>query len=201
MSKNSKPTIEELKQVYKLMLEGYEDADILGWYQDEARSGTLVFPLRTDRRFVRDRRRELTAAQEVLKNIGQKVDQVTEQNKKQHFEHLAEIAELLLDGGLGKINDTQPADKYEIVHEDYVIETLTRDQLIGTLEGNIDIACQRYGAWQVFGCLMTHLEAEYPIFQDVYGFINEHPLEYIEMLRTLAQRKTFKGTCPVCKDW
>lgn len=128
-------------------------------------------------------------------------DEISARRKEQHFDYIAEIARLLLDGGLDKITDTVPAKEYTIWQEDYTLETLTHDKLIVMLEGNLDIAVQRYGQWQVFDCLMAHAEAEYPENLDLYNLLTERPLEYIAILRTLALKKIFKGTCPICEDW
>ena len=96
MSKNPKPTTEELRFVYKLILDGNDDADILEEYYRQYDSGTLMFPFRTDKRFVRERRKELLAAEEVFKErLGKKYDPLTIENKRQHFEHLSLIAKIL----------------------------------------------------------------------------------------------------------
>jgi hypothetical protein len=34
-----------------------------------------------------------------------------------------------------------------------------------------------------------------------WDIVKEQPYELIEILITLTERKTFKGTCPVCRDW
>jgi hypothetical protein len=120
---------------------------------------------------------------------------------EEHFDHLAEIIRFLLAQDVDKISDTEIADQYEIIEEDYTTKAFTHHQLIGTLEGNIDLACQKYSPWEVFLCLLPHISAEYSDFKDIYGYIKNKPLEYINILRTLAQRKTFRGTCPVCKEW
>jgi hypothetical protein len=202
MSKNPKPTAEELRFVYDLILNGNDDSDILAEYARLFDDAKLMFPYRIDKRFVRERRKELAAAQEVLKDhIAKKIEPVIVQSKKEHFKHLSDIAKVLLTDRLDKINEVKTGDKYEIFRENYETEKLTHSELVGRLEGNIDIAIQKYGAWDIFGCFAPHVAAEYPLDQNLYSYAETNPIEFITIMRTLGQRKTFKGTCPVCKDW
>ena len=194
VGKKAEPTAEELEFIYSLVSK-MSDQAILGEMQD------TTFPLRSQG-FITRRRREFNAAKKVLQvQLQKEIDPIIVQNKKEHFEHLAEIAILLLDGGLDKISNIQIAGQYEILEERYTAKTLTSDQLIAALEENLSHAYQKYVDWQVDGQLFAHIEAEYPDLKNVWTYIDEHPFEYIEILRTLAQRKTFKGTCPVCKDY
>lgn len=199
MSKNPKPTIEELKFVYELILKGYDDADVLAEYAALYEQGQIMFPYRTDKRFVREHRRELQVAKEVLSRHFEK-DGKEVKTQWEHFNQLAEIATVLISDGPDKIDTSHLAEKYDISTYTQGWQEVTHNELIGILEGNIDIACQKYGAWQVFNCLMNHVEAEYPAFTDVYGFIYDFPLQYIDIMRILSQRKTFKGICLVCKE-
>ena len=57
-----KPTPEELRFVYKMILEGYNDKDILNEYCHLYEIVQLKFPLRSDERFIKERRKELAAA-------------------------------------------------------------------------------------------------------------------------------------------
>ena len=45
---------------------------------------------------------------------------------------------------------------------------------------------------------MAHFEAEYG---DFYELLRQSPGKLVNAIRVLAQRKTFKGTCPVCEEW
>ncbi|MFC1995929.1 hypothetical protein ACFLVM_03560 [Chloroflexota bacterium] len=201
MSKNPRPTSEELEFVYGLILSGFDDKDILNEYLRLDKDATLTFPMRTDKRFVRERRKELSAVEAKCKEHLKAVDPVIAKKRDEHFVYLAEIANLLLDGGLDRISNIQNAGQFEIIEEGYTIRTLSRDQLIATLEENLVKTYQQYADWQVDGQLFAHIKAEYHSFSDVYGYINRNPIEVVDILRTLAQRKTFKGTCPVCEDW
>jgi len=127
-------------------------------------------------------------------------DSTTIQKREEHFAHLAEIATMLLADGLDKISDTELADRYEITDEDNTIRTFTHHHLVRILESNFESACEKYSPWDIFLCLAMHISAEYPDFKDPLGYIKNRPLEYIEILRTLSKRKTFKGGCPACSD-
>lgn len=128
-------------------------------------------------------------------------------NIEEHFTQLTDIASLLLEDDVGKVltiateADT-PERIYQIVSGDSGFTELTHSQLVGTIEGNIDYyVCQRYSTWHMWDCFAAHLAAEYPDSKDFNDFLNKQTSALINALRTMAARKTFKGTCPVCKDW
>ncbi|MBA7633200.1 hypothetical protein ES703_40762 [subsurface metagenome] len=204
MSRQSRPTAEELKFVYGLILSGYADSDVLEEYDKLYKSGQLMWPFRTDKRFVRERRKELAAAEEILKeHLKKLVDPVIVQTKREHFERLAQIAQLLVQDGLDKIYAGKSAETYDIDLEGYETEVITHNQLIGRLEANIDAAIQKHGHWLVWESFANHLKAESTKIEstDLYQFANDNPLELIALARLLYQRQTFKGTCPVCEGW
>ena len=53
-------------------------------------------------------------------------------------------------------------------------------------------------------CLLLHLKAEFPEFQDIDHWKDllkiDTPEELIQKLALVAHRKTFKGTCPTCPN-
>lgn len=96
MGKNPKPTVEELEFVYGLMAKGYlDDASILAEYAQLFEAGTLNFPYRTDRRFVRERRKEFAAAKKVIPAQAASVDPIVVEARKKHFGLLTEVGKLL----------------------------------------------------------------------------------------------------------
>jgi len=132
--------------------------------------------------------------------MSENSDSIAIQKRKEHFEHLAEIATVLLANGMDKINDTENADRYEVIDEDNTIRTFTHHHLMRILDSNFDLACQKYSEWEVFLCLMPHISAEYHDFKDPLSYIKYKPLRYIEIIKTLANRKTFIGSCPACNE-
>ena len=73
MNGNGKIKPEELRFVYRLILEGQSDSAILNEYNHLGDIGELTFPLRTDEGFIKDRRVELNMASEVLKDSIKKI--------------------------------------------------------------------------------------------------------------------------------
>lgn len=54
-------------------------------------------------------------------------------------------------------------------------------------------------------CLLSHMKAEFPelfnigLWQEVYRHSNKR--ELYQKLNLVAHRRTFEGTCDICKDW
>lgn len=125
---------------------------------------------------------------------------------EEHVAQLTDIANLLLEDDIGRVltiaseADT-PAQIYQIVSEESGFAELTHSQLVGRIEGNIDYVCQHYSTWHMWDCFASHLEAEYPESKDFHKYLNTQTSILINALRTMAERKTFKGTCPVCEDY
>jgi hypothetical protein len=90
MSKNPKPTIEELRYIYDLILQGYDD-DILAEYASLYHASTLMFPYRTDKRFARERRKELSATQGLVKERMQATDPLIVEDKRKHLDKMREL--------------------------------------------------------------------------------------------------------------
>ncbi len=131
------------------------------------------------------------------------------ENWKEHNAKLADVADRLLDNDLKRVmkwvNPTGQVE-YHLFDESevHLLERLTDDDLAGQLEQNITLAYQAYTEWFFKDCFLPHLYAEWPEELKDKGFYivaEEQPYQLIDTLRLLAERKTFKGTCPVCKDW
>lgn len=131
--------------------------------------------------------------------------QATTISEVEHRIRMTEIAEMLLDNDVGKVivigENEQLQDTYVIVSPKSGYEEIPHNKLVGRIEGNIDEVCKKYSPWDMFDCFIPHLIAEYPLEQDYYELLNKYPGKLIDTLRVLTQRKKFKGTCPVCKDW
>ena len=127
------------------------------------------------------------------------------QSLKEHFTQLTNIANTILEDDVGRVltiaDEADTSERiYQIVSEDSGFTELTHDQLVGRIEGNIDYVCQHYSPWHMWDCFAAHLEAEYPESKDFHRFLYTQTSTLINALRTIAERKTFKGTCPVCED-
>jgi hypothetical protein len=127
--------------------------------------------------------------------------------KKEHFDELAEIAELLLEDGLDRIkteNDSSSPhkDRYAIVTENNEPQEITRDELGYSLAGNMDVARTLYGP-ELWSGFERHMEAEIAEIKakGLTGLASADPLQLVELLKMVAQRRAFQGSCPICKDW
>jgi len=154
------------KRAIELYEEGYSAGAIIKTLQMEFPRVDIPNE-RTVRRWCKTRKGDPTIASP---------DKVASKRMEEHFAHLAEIADLLLDGGLDKITESQEPDNYQIVEEGYSIKVFSKDELIGTLEGNLDVASQKYNSWEVFDCLMEHLEVEYPAYKTFMASSTNIPL-------------------------
>ena len=204
MGRQSKPTPEELRFVYDLILNGYSDRDVLEEYCSLYESGLLKFPFRTDPRFVKDRRKELQAAAEVLQEeLKKRVDPIIAERRQQHFDQLAGIASTLLGEDIYKKEPDPSWEEYGGSLPPPLSDWMTNEQLTGQLRDNWDgaLVTYQYNQWD-FDCLVSHLKAEYPeiVPLGLDEAIRDNPRELMQALRVVSRRKTFKGTCPVCPD-
>jgi len=123
----------------------------------------------------------------------------------EHRVHMTKIAEMLLDNDIGRVvivgGGEQPESVYSIVSPESDYYEIKHNELVGRIEHNIDCVCREYNPWYMFNCFAEHLMAEFPPALDYYELLNKHPGKLINALRTMAERKTFKGTCPVCEDY
>ena len=127
---------------------------------------------------------------------------------KEHNAKLAVVADRLLANDLKRVMKwVMPTGdiEYQLFDESetHLLEILTEDDLSGQFEQNINLAYQEYTEWFFKECFLPHLYAEWSEELKNKGFYivaEEQPYLLIETLRLLAERKTFKGTCPVCKD-
>ena len=130
-------------------------------------------------------------------------------NLKEHYMKLAGVSESLLAHNLKRVMKwvSQSGNvEYQLFDEDeiHLIARLTKDDLSGQLEENLLTVYSEYTEWFYKNCFLPHLFSEW--LEDVKAkmsnaLLYDYPYELIETLRLLAERKTFKGTCPVCQDY
>ncbi|MFC1911710.1 hypothetical protein ACFLXG_00930 [Chloroflexota bacterium] len=125
---------------------------------------------------------------------------------REHHSQMTDIARLLLDHDVGKVitmeGESDEANYvYGVVNDTDGYTEISNSQLVGRIEGNIDCVVMLYSHWHMWDCFAAHLEAEYPESKDFYGFLNTKTSTLINALKVMVERKTFKGTCPVCKEW
>jgi hypothetical protein len=199
MSANPKPTSEELRFVYDLILKGNTDADILAEYGHLLEAGQLMFPSRVDKRFVWERRKELEAAKAVLEGHLKAVDPIVVKRKEEHFNHMAQILESII---------TEKTTIIEVVGSEYVMRgdngkqiNITKEQFPYSLRGMLQLAAKQFGDTDIYEYLLPHLQAELGEGKELNAFIADNPLKSYHILRLLADKRVFKGKCPMCAEW
>ena len=115
---------------------------------------------------------------------------------REHFEQMALIAKTLL-GGLD-IVDYKGEDNYEIVKSKALTVSLSRDEVVEKLKENAYRAQVEFRSMGLFQYFLTHLEGEDRSCRELDRYIEEHPLELINLLKWLVLKRVFKGVCPIC---
>ena len=157
---------------------------------------------RTIRRWLKDKPATVVSNE-------QKTPSTVSGNWEEHNAKLASVADKLLDSDLKRIikRGVPRRDlKYHLYDENEtdILEEFTDEDLSGRLEENLLTVYRDYTDWFYKNCFIPHLFAEWS--EDVQtkmsrALLYDEPYLLIETLRLLAERKTFKGSCPVCKDW
>ncbi|MFC1860865.1 hypothetical protein ACFLYL_01110 [Chloroflexota bacterium] len=129
-------------------------------------------------------------------------------NMEEHDAMMTDIANILLEQDLSQVHTIlnrpdMPNCTYLVVGHNLPPGTeITHRQLLGRIEGNLTHACHSYSTWHVLKCFFAHFESEWPESkEDLWGFMETNTSAYVDALRIMSERKTFKGTCPVFKDW
>ena len=147
----------------------------------------------------------------LVETSQEQFDYVTVKQTAAHFADLASIAKALLANRLDSIScpgwTTKRSHqvKYLLPSETdaSVYDEITKEQLTSRLNSNM-AAILKEKDWFFRHCFIPHLKSELSEelkTKPFYRIIEEQPYELIEILRVLAARGIFKGTCPVCKDW
>jgi hypothetical protein len=127
----------------------------------------------------------------------------------EHNERLAIVVDGLLGNELKRVMKwVSPTGQveYRLYGEsgDNLEKRLTEDDLVDKLSENIHLAYRHYEEWFFKSCFLPHLYAEWSDELKNTGFnivVEKQSYQLIETLRLLAERKTFNGICPMCKDW
>lgn len=125
-----------------------------------------------------------------------------------HFQYIAKVAQALLGNDLDTVmkdtilGDGTTIDKYRIINSKTGKEVLiTHEELVKLLKHNANSVPFPVDS-DDFECFINHFAAEYPEIDSIGwdNLIEENPYRLIEILRGLANKKTFKGKCPICRD-
>jgi len=216
MNKKEKIESEELRFIYKLILEGYSDSDILNEYIHLNDIGELNFPLRNNVNFIKDKRKEMEIASEVLKDRTIEIlKPFMLKQREEHFTQLAEISATLLQSNLNTVVENQREAIYrsrskEIYGSRYIIKDsenipiqLNTLQLINLFRKNVEAACKQYTYLVFYDYYVPHLKAEMPemvVNGGFWPYVEKEPYEVINKIKELTKHKEFKGICTLCGD-
>jgi hypothetical protein len=216
MINRDKVSPEELRFIYKMVIDGYNDADILHEYASLNEAGNLEFPLRTSELFISDRRQEMEVAVQILKDgIQTMLQPLIAKQKEEHQTQLAEISAMLLQNNLKTVEECSSTGiyglrrngmfRYRYQMKDHSNRTiqLSRYQLFNMFRKNVETACQRYTQFLFYECYIPHLKSEIPEI-DEEGFwpqVERQPFEVISAIKDLTRLETLRGVCPLCNDF
>lgn len=204
VGKKAEPTVEELEFIYE-RLPKLSDQEVLEEMQD------TEFPRRSPG-FIKRRRREFNTARKVLQvQLEKEVNPTIVKRREEHFVELTDIAKSLLANGLESVScpgwttHQSRQVKYLLPNENTAsqYDELTKEELTNRLDSNM-AAIHRERDWFFRTCFVPHLKSE--LSEELstklfFKVVEEQPYELIEILRVLASKGIFKGTCPVCEDW
>jgi hypothetical protein len=200
MAKNPRPTREEYRFIYdQLLKSGGDVKSVLAEYALLYEAGRLIFPYRADERLIEDAKKQLEAAREVLEeHIRTRVNPVMINAQTQHFSQMTKIAKYLLT--YNEKHDDAPETEEWLMTDNEWIPT---NDLVGYFKDNLESVKDEFGIFAFQDCFWPHIEAEHPeLSVDQFrALLSDNPLKIVDTLKVLALRGTFKGSCPVCKDW
>lgn len=210
MSRQYQPKL--INRALKLRSEGYSMADVL------AKLGKEFNKVPDERTIRRWQKATLEAqATEEQKTVNLEVHKL---RRKEHHEKLSNVAYYLLANNLDKVHsghvttkshtaNSEPIEsrKFEYavvgsIYDDFY--QITEEEMSDQLEKNVQGAIHEYGYSFFYECFMKHLNHDLPEDIRTLGFhtvIKQHPYTLIEVLRDVAERKIFSGTCRICEGW
>jgi len=139
--------------------------------------------------------------------IQQEVNPLSIKSSGECFEIVLGIVKILLQNEVDKAygilskSDTPEEDNYSIIGGESDYEKIPRGYLVERIEHNQDYAIKSYNMYYFWECFVPHFMAGVNRDIGFTEYYSDHTIEFIETLMKLAQKETFKGTCPVCKYW
>lgn len=217
MSENEKIETKELRFIYKLILDGWSNRDILNKYISLRDSGKLNFPMRTDKGFIKNRRKEMEIASEVLKDSIKKIIKIYLPRRNEHVAKIAEISAILLQNNLNTVTVVENlgeakygfrskylySSRYTIKDRNNITLHLSQSQLIEIFRRNVQNACKRHGSFFFHDCYVSHVKAimgeEMEAIGGFWPAVERKPYEVIKTIKTIMDGEDLKGTCPLCE--
>jgi len=137
-----------------------------------------------------------------VSNIEAPQSTIITRRLEEHFDHLTNMVHILLANGLDTItkNDSNKTTFPYTLWSGQSGIAIPHELLSSYLHQNVNQLFLDTNEFDLQN-FMSHLEVEYPEIKSK-GFLHivkDNPYELIQTLKILAQRKLFKGTCPVCE--
>ena len=207
---------EELRFIYKQIINGSSDVDILDEYDALRKAGDTRFPIRTSEDFIQDRRQEMEEAIRILKDgIKTMLNPLITKQKEEHQNQLAEISKVLLSNDLRSVEESSSMGlyglrqngmfRYQYVIKDHKNRTLqlSRYQLFNMFRKNVEDACKRFTQFVFYECYIPHLKSEIVEIEEegFWPLVERKPFEVINAIRELNNLEALKGICPLCNDF
>lgn len=213
---DDKVSPEELRFIYKLVIDGYSDTDILDEYASLNDAGNLELPLRKSEEFISSRRQEMEVAVQILKEGLQTMLQpLIAKQTEEHQTQLSEISAMLLGNELQTVEEVSSIGiyglrkngmfryRYQIKDRHNRTIQLSRYQLFNMFRKNVEAACQKYTQFVFYECYIPHLKSEIPEIEEE-GFwpqVERQPYEVIAAIKELTKLGALKGICPLCNEF
>ena len=207
---------EELRFIYKHIINGRSDSDILDEYAALQKAGDTRFPIRTSEDFIQDRRQEMQVAVQILKDgIKTMLNPLITKQKEEHQNQLSEISKVLLGNDLNSVEESSSIGlyglrqngmfRYQYVIKDHNNRTvqLSRYQLFNMFRKNVEDACKRFTQFVFYECYIPHLKSEIVEIEEegFWPLVERQPFEVISSIRELNKLESLKGICPLCNDF
>ena len=207
---------EELRFIYKQIINGRSDTEILNEYAVLEKEGSISFPMRTEEDFIQDRRQEMEVAVQILKDgIKTMLNPLITKQKEEHQKQLAEISAVLLSNDLQSVEESSSIGlyglrqngmfRYQYAIKDHKNRTvqLSRYQLFNMFRKNVEDACKRFTQFVFYECYIPHLKSEILEIEEegFWPLVERKPFEVISAIRELNKLEALKGICPLCNDF
>jgi hypothetical protein len=206
---------EELRFIYKSILDGWSDADILEKYTALKGDGEKSAASPVDFDFIKSKRQEMEIVSGVLKDgIKEIIHMSTPKQKEGHFAQIVETSGILLENGLSTLveypsrmldgleNEYQGSAVYTVRDKNDIPIRLNRMQLIEKFTKNVDKAVKMYGVSFFYDCYAAHLEASVgEEMRAAGGFwpeLEKNPYKVIKAIKDISDSRKIKGACPLC---
>ena len=130
------------------------------------------------------------------------VTPIISNQRREHFALLSAIANMLIIG-LEYVEPWEDGTQAIYVCPRELDAVVPMEELSLILGKNLNAAYVRFSEYDVNGCFVPHLEAEYPEIKAMgfKEFFEQEPLKLVHILKLLVRRKIYKRTCPIWFDW